>query len=297
MEDSSGRVGEVVMISWTIYALVCSGVAITILGCSHQGSHQSVRSPNNRDSSTQMETKDSIVFDTTHQPEGIDRVVEVQYGTTVEGEALIAYQFGNGPNKTLVIGGIHGDEPLSAKLAERLRDHLINNTKLLDGCSVLVIPRANPDGLKRGSRKNANGVDLNRNLPASNWKPNATNPRYNPGAKPESEPEASSLRKLIETWGPIKIISIHCPLAVVNFDGDQSRALAETMAKANGYKVVASLGYETPGSLGSWAGNDLKIPIVTLELKVEPLENAWARHRHALEQAIRFVTDAPKDHN
>ena len=39
------------------------------------------------------------------------------------------------------------------------------------------------------------------------------------------------------------------------------------MAEANGYPMCQDIGYPTPGSLGSYAGKDLNIPVITLELR------------------------------
>jgi protein MpaA len=59
--------------------------------------------------------------------------------------------------------------------------------------------------------------------------------------------------------------------------------LAAVLARYNGYPVQASVGYPTPGSFGSWAGNDLGIPVVTLELpRHNNGEKAWAENRDGL---------------
>ena len=42
--------------------------------------------------------------------------------------------------------------------------------------------------------------------------------------------------------------------------------LAYKIAKIIGYPVQKNIGYPTPGSFGTWAGIDNKIPVVTLEL-------------------------------
>ena len=52
------------------------------------------------------------------------------------------------------------------------------------------------------------------------------------------------------------------------------------MTSHNGYPTMASIGYPTPGSLGSWAGIDRGIPIITLELPArETGPAAWERNR------------------
>jgi protein MpaA len=59
------------------------------------------------------------------------------------------------------------------------------------------------------------------------------------------------------------------------------------MHRHNGYPVLATMGYPTPGSLGSWAGIDRQIPIVTLELPREDSGTAaWAQNKEALLAAI-----------
>jgi len=61
------------------------------------------------------------------------------------------------------------------------------------------------------------------------------------------------------------------------------------MAQENGYKVLETMGYATPGSFGSWAGIDLSIPTITLELIAsEPAEAAWKTNRNAIVRFIRF---------
>ena len=44
---------------------------------------------------------------------------------------------------------------------------------------------------------------------------------------------------------------------------------AQKLASINGYPLCASLGYETPGSLGLLMGIDKQIPTVTIELRAK----------------------------
>jgi len=152
-----------------------------------------------------------------------------------------------------------------------------------DGPPVAVLPRANPDGLVRGTRTNARGVDLNRNFAARNWRPGVGGPR------PESEPETRAVLRAIATTAPARIVSIHSITpgrACNNYDGP-ARRIARAMHLANGYPVVDRLG-PCPGSLGNWAGVDRGVPIITLELpRGVGGREAWEANREALLLVVR----------
>ena len=60
-------------------------------------------------------------------------------------------------------------------------------------------------------------------------------------------------------------MTIHAPYKVVNYDGD-AKALAEIISEITKYPVQSDIGYPTPGSFGTYAGIDKKIPTITLEL-------------------------------
>ena len=53
---------------------------------------------------------------------------------------------------------------------------------------------------------------------------------------------------------------------MVNYDGEQSRELAEKLSVAINLPAHQDIGYPTPGSLGCWVGKDLKKISVTVEL-------------------------------
>jgi len=59
---------------------------------------------------------------------------------------------------------------------------------------------------------------------------------------------------------------------------------AAEMARATGYPLKESIGYETPGSLGSYAGRDLGIPSITIEIERDATEpDLWPSLAPALE--------------
>lgn len=193
--------------------------------------------------------------------------------------------------RVLIIGGIHGNEPSSAHVAQRLAELLAREPELLAGCSVAVLASANPDGLAQRTRGNARGVDLNRNFPARNWRKSRTN-----GSRPGSEPETQAIMEALRAMRPHAVISIHAihgPRQCNNYDGP-ALGLAQLMQRYNGYPVTPSLGYPTPGSLGSWLGVDRGVPIVTLELpRKADGERCWRENREALLALIRDVGGGP----
>jgi protein MpaA len=74
-----------------------------------------------------------------------------------------------------------------------------------------------------------------------------------------------------------------------NYDGP-AQHIAELMSRYNGYAAKSNIGYPTPGSLGSWAGIDRQIPMITLELpRSLPGNKAWPNNRQAVLAAITAV--------
>ena len=187
----------------------------------------------------------------------------------------------------LIFGGIHGNEPASAALAHTLADWLRENPKAWAGRTIAVLPEANPDGLRAGTRQNAVGVDLNRNFPAKNWRPTRRSAR---GAQPASEPETCALMRAVETLHPRRVLALHVMTGsgqCNNYDGPAA-SLAHRMASANGYPARASIGYPTPGSFGSWVGLDRGVPTITLELPANAsAAEIWRTNRDALLTFIR----------
>jgi protein MpaA len=188
---------------------------------------------------------------------------------------------GAGRHTTLIMGGFHGSEPLSVQLALRFAEYLYFGYHEKLDCKVVIVPCVNPDGLVRGFRSNSRGVDLNRNFPTKNWTTRYDKRSHYPGERPASEPETKAVMALIEKYQPDRIVSIHTPLRMVNYDGP-ARELAIQIALLNGYPATDDIGYPTPGSLGSYAGVEKNIPTITLELPRESFQKIWKENREAL---------------
>jgi len=205
-------------------------------------------------------------------------------GRSVQGRPIMVQILGRGPDTTFIMATIHGNEPAGTPLVQELTDYLQNNPELLEGRQVVLMPLANPDGLTAGTRENVRGIDLNRNFRASNRLNNRTN-----GLKPLSEPESRAVEAVIRQYRPDRIVSIHQPLNCIDYDGP-AQALAARMAQYCGLRVK-KLGAR-PGSLGSYTGEELRIPTITVELPKSasnldaPL--LWQRYGRALMAAVQY---------
>jgi len=209
-------------------------------------------------------------------------------GGSVQGRPIECLAFGEGSDCVLIMATIHGDEDAGTPLVQRLAEHLAANPDLAKGRNILLVPVANPDGRANRTRTNRNGVDLNRNYPAANYERTALH-----GAAALSEPESVAINRLLDAYHPRRIVSIHQPLrsghACIDYDGPAD-ALAAAMATQSDLPVE-KLGGQ-PGSLGSYAGMTLGIPIITLELPKDAGELSaevnWSRWGRMLLAAIVF---------
>jgi predicted deacylase len=181
-------------------------------------------------------------------------------GESVQGRPLLAAQVGSGPLRIYLIGGIHGDETEGRSSLEWLRD------QAHPGATLRILRDLNPDGTAAQSRGNANGRDLNRNWPASNFDPDAAG-----GPAPLSEPETRALARDLRAFDPHVVVVLHSIASgpLVNYDGPAetlAAAFAEAARAADGrWQVKRDLGYPTPGSLGSYLGVERGTPILTVE--------------------------------
>ncbi len=162
--------------------------------------------------------------------------------------------------KVLVIGVFHGDEPQGKFLIEKYYETHKNT-------NLLLLPCLNETGYQKGTRKNSNGVDLNRNFPTKNWELTNIEDDYFGGNSPASEEETKFVVNVVEKYSPKLILTLHAPYKIVNYDGgEDARVISEKISGIIGYPVEKNIGYPTPGSFGTWAGIERKIPTITLEL-------------------------------
>ncbi|WP_039056032.1 murein tripeptide amidase MpaA [Enterobacter sp. Bisph1] len=191
----------------------------------------------------------------------------------------------------LIIAGTHGDENSSVvTLSCALR------TLKADLRHHHVVLAVNPDGCQLGLRANANGVDLNRNFPAANWKSGETVYRWNSAAEardvvlqtgdaPGSEPETQALCKLIHAIRPAWVVSFHDPLACV--EDPHKSALGQWLSARFSLPLVSSVGYETPGSFGSWCA-DINLHCITVEFPPVSADQASEQYLEAMTALLHW---------
>ncbi len=214
----------------------------------------------------------------------VERIV---IGRSAKGLDIEMFQLSTGPLKVLLMGGVHGDEPEGYSFAENFLRR--GDYKQFEGqCAIYVISRMNPDGCLANTRQNANGVDLNRNMPTKDWTSKAANERYIPGTEPGSEPETKVLIKVVEEYAFDAILSFHSYDPMINYNGP-SEELAKAIAEKCAYKITSDIGYPTPGSFGTWAGAERNIPTITYEIERNlDHEASWLLHGPAVINGLQF---------
>jgi hypothetical protein len=89
-------------------------------------------------------------------------------GKSVEGRSINHLWFGRGPFRVLLWSQMHGDEPTATAalfdVFEYVRRHRAEPVvqRMLDALTIHVVPMLNPDGAERYQRRNAQGIDINR---------------------------------------------------------------------------------------------------------------------------------------
>jgi protein MpaA len=137
----------------------------------------------------------------------------------------------------------------------------------------------NPDGLAAQSRRNARGVDLNRNFP-SEWEPLAAS-----GPRALSEPETRAAVRLIRRLKPAVTIWFHQPQRLV-------RAWGRSTDVARRYAQLAGAHFRDirwpPGSAPNWQNQGLRSRSFVVELRPGQLPSRSAdQHTQAVVEIAR----------
>ena len=185
----------------------------------------------------------------------------------------------------MILATIHGNESAGTPFLEELLTRWRAGELSLGDARLLLVPVCNPDGLAANRRTNNHGVDLNRNFPSDNFRGTRRH-----GEAPLSQPESRVLHDLILQERPDVVLSFYQPLRCIDWDGP-GEALARDIAAAVGLPAKKLGG--RPGSLGSWVGETLGIPIVTVELprSADRLSRGelWKRYGTMVDVVIRAM--------
>lgn len=209
------------------------------------------------------------------------------FGQTSTELPIPAYQFGTIGPSVLILGGVHGDEiegvwcalgllkSFAATFPYRLR--------------LTLVPEFNLDGVLARERKNARKIDLNRNLPTHDWTNDVPEVRYYPGPSACSEPENQALVKFLDEERPQFVLSLHSWKPLLNINGD-CLPEAEEIKKHTGYRIEETIGYPTPGCLGTYAGLERDWPTLTYEIE-RGLDQGTilAKHVPAILEALKIT--------
>lgn len=216
---------------------------------------------------------------------------EIESGESLEGHEIPVFKTDIKASKYLyLLGGVHGDEVEGVYVLKELFQWLKHEHSLKD-MPIVVVPILNVDGYRTQSRINAHGVDLNRNLPTKDWSAAMDQPKYNPGPRPLSEPENQFLVKLFDKYRPGLIISFHTWKPILNHNGD-CLDVAEFLNEYNHYEMSDSIGYPTPGSLGTYGVERYQSPVLTFEcpeLKTHrnSLKEIWQENEKGLKDLFQ----------
>lgn len=194
----------------------------------------------------------------------------------------------------LLMGGIHGDEPLGVLLAERTLEMLKAEEAAGKALAPwILIPCLNVDGYKNGTRVNGRGVDLNRNYPAKSWSTEHAKERYFPGPGPGSEAEIKGVVSLLQDFKPRVVIHCHSWEPMILCAGEPGLRDAERLNKSSGYVVKPEIGYPTPGSLSQYGWWDNKIPVICIEEADDEKPNTvWPRFEEGMREI--FLDASPR---
>jgi protein MpaA len=149
-------------------------------------------------------------------------------GESTRGQPIRAFTLGSGRPRLLVVGSVHGNEPAGTVIATRL----LHGERPARG-SLWVVQDLNPDGHAAKRRRNARGVDLNRNFPPAS----------------ASERETRIAMRLIRRLRPDVTIWFHQPQSLV-------RAWGPSVAIARRYARLAGMRFRRlpwpPGAATAW---------------------------------------------
>ncbi len=203
-----------------------------------------------------------------------------EVGRSFEGRPITLITLGHGPDTVLLWSQMHGDEPSATPALLDIAAFLLVHSEepaaaaILDHLTLVMIPMLNPDGAQDYRRRNAQGIDINRD------------------ARILATPEGRILKRIRDEYEPVLGFNLHdqdrrktvgntgvpATIAVLAVTGDEARTLSpgRLRAKRACAAIVEALTPLIPGGLArfdeSWSprsfGDNLTAwgtPVVLIE--------------------------------
>ncbi len=241
-------------------------------------------------------------------------------GTSVGGNSITAYHYGEGEKEVLFIGGIHGGyEWNTVLLAYQLMDHLKANPAVIPkNVRVTIIPVLNPDGLAKvvgtstgrfslkdvspaeatviSGRFNGNDVDLSRNFDCD-WKSTGTwqTKSVSGGSQVFSEPESKAIKSYVEKKAPSAVVVWYSAAGGVfasschNGVSGETSLITKKFADASGYPAYDSFDYyATTGDIVNWFAKS-NIPAVSV-LLTNHTDTEWTKNRAGFDALVKYYS-------
>jgi len=209
-----------------------------------------------------------------------DAVVEKRVvGHSVRGRAIMAYRLGEpGKRRVVLISSMHGDEQDTRQILRAL-----TKGRAIRGIDLWVVPTYNPDGMARHTRKNARGVDLNRNFPYR-WRD--LDGSYESGPRPKSEPETRAMMRFLRDVRPSRILSFHQPLHGVDTDTKNKKFARRVARKLHLPAKRFDCGGVCHGTMTMWYNHAFNGAALTVEYGASPSKRLMRRKAPA--QVLRI---------
>lgn len=141
-----------------------------------------------------------------------------EVGISVEKRPVKSITYGHGPKRILIWSQMHGNETTTTKAVMDLLNFLqkggMGVSKIMDTCSLKIIPILNPDGAKVYTRVNANKKDLNRD------------------AQDLSQPESRILDRIYNFFQPHYCFNLHDQRTIFNVGKTNKPATVSFLAPA-----------------------------------------------------------------
>jgi predicted deacylase len=197
-------------------------------------------------------------------------VAEIIIGASGQGRPITALRVGDGPRKIVLVGATHGfPEANTYQLSLQLADYFRANPQAVpQAVRLYIVPLLNPDGLALGTRFNARGVDLNRNMntdldacPENDWQVSVFGARGivsdTGGPYADSEIESRVIRTfLLDAAAVIFFHSSAGNVFPAACEHAPSIRLAQVYADSAGYEYARFWeAYTITGGMHDWAAS------------------------------------------